>query len=277
MHFTRRQFLYGTTAATAALAFAPGAYAQQGLAGSLDAALRAPIDRGDIVGAIGAITDAGDTIYSGAFGEREIGGGVAMSEDTVCNMASMTKAITGACAMQLVEQGKLDLDSPITKWLPDAAELQVLAGWDGDKPVLRAPEGDITLRHLMTHTSGMASSTWNADLVRYGETIGGLPQVDYEKPETWTAQPLVFDPGQRWHYSPAIDWIGRLIVTTSGKPLGAYMKENIFDPLGMTSTSYSVSEDMQARRASIHQRAPDGTIGLLDPQPPLRIMRMKRW
>ena len=75
-----------------------------------------------------------------------------MTEDTVCNMASMTKAITGACAMQLVEQGKLDLDSPISTWLPDAAELKVLDGWDGDKPVLRAPVRPVTLRHLMTHS-----------------------------------------------------------------------------------------------------------------------------
>ena len=91
---------------------------------------------------IGAITNAEDTIYSGAFGERQLDGGVAMTEDTVCNMASMTKAITGACAMQLVEQGKLDLDLPISTWLPDAAELKVLDGWDGDKPVLRAPATD---------------------------------------------------------------------------------------------------------------------------------------
>ena len=267
MHFTRRQVLYGTTAVTAALAFAPRSFAQQGLADSLNSALRAPVERGDIVGAIGAITNAEDTIYSGAFGEREIGGGVAMTEDTVCNMASMTKAITGACAMQLVEQGKLDLDSPITKWIPQAAELKVLAGWEGDKPVLRAPASDITLRQLMTHTSGMASSTWNADIVRYGETVGGLPPLDYAKPETWVAQPLAFDPGVRWHYSPSIDWVGRLIVETSGKPLGAYMQENIFEPLGMASTGYAVTPDMAARQATIHQRAEDGSIAVADLPP----------
>ena len=121
-----------------------------------------------------------------------------------------------------------------------------MAGWEGDKPVLRAPASDITLRHLMTHTSGMASSTWNADIVRYGETVGGLPPLDYAKPETWVAQPLVFDPGVRWHYSPSIDWVGRLIVETSGKPLGAYMQENIFEPLGMASTGYAVTPDMAA-------------------------------
>ena len=79
-----------------------------------------------------------------------------MTEDTVCNIASMTKAITGACAMQLLEHGKLDLDSPITKWIPQASELKVLDGWDGDKPILRVPKTEVTLRNLMTHTTGMA-------------------------------------------------------------------------------------------------------------------------
>ena len=146
---------------------------------------------------------------------------------------------------------------PITKWIPQAAELKVLAGWEGDKPVLRAPASDITLRQLMTHTSGMASSTCNADIVRYGETVGGLPPLDYAKPETWVAQPLAFDPGVRWHYSPSIDWVGRLIVETSGKPLGAYMQENIFAPLGMASTGYAVTPDMAARQGD-HQPAGRG-------------------
>ena len=161
MQLTRRQFLYSTTAAATAFAFAPQAFAQGGLEENLEAALRAPVERGDIVGVVGAITNAEETIYSAAFGERKLGGGVAMTEDTVCNMASMTKAITGACAMQLVEQGKLDLDSPISTWLPDAAELKVLDGWDGDKPVLRDPVRPVTLRHLMTHSSGMAYTQWN--------------------------------------------------------------------------------------------------------------------
>ena len=146
------------------------------------------MDRGDLVGVIGGVTDASDTVYSGAFGQRTLGSDVAMTEDTVFNMASMTKAITGACAMQLVEQGKLDLDSPIATWLPDAAELKVLDGFDGDKPVLRALATPVTLRHLMTHCSGMAYPQWDAELQRYARrrSDGALPPLDYAKPETWT-------------------------------------------------------------------------------------------
>ena len=174
------------------------------------------MERGDIVGLVGAITSPEETIYSAAFGERKLGSGVAMTEDTVCNMASMTKAITGACAMQLVEQGKLDLDLPISTWLPDAAELQVLDGWDGDKPVLRAPErrdhaappDDPHLGH------GLRPGTPTSE-VRYGETSRrGLPAARLRRsPRPGRSQPLMFDPGERWDYGSSIDWIGRLIVS----------------------------------------------------------------
>ena len=191
-----------------------------------------------------------------------------MTEDTVCNMASMTKAITGACAMQLVEQGKLDLDSPITKWIPQAAELKVLAGWEGDKPVLRAPASDITLRQLMTHTSGMATSTWNADIValwRQNRRRAAAARLCQARDLGGAAARV--RPRRALALRPSIDWVGRLIVETSGKPLGAYMQENIFEPLGMASTGYAVTPDMAARQATIHQRAEDGSIAVADLPP----------
>jgi CubicO group peptidase (beta-lactamase class C family) len=269
--------MLGTTTAALALGLTPRAFGQaSGLDGSLDAALGGAVERGDIAGVVGAITDASDTLYSAAFGERKLGSGVAMTEDTVCNMASMTKAITGACAMQLVEQGKLDLDSPIATWLPDAAELRVLDGWDGGKPVLRAPARPVTLRHLMTHTSGMAYTQWNADLLEVAKATqqgGAFPALDYAKGETRTVQPLMFDPGEQWDYGISIDWIGRLVQEVSGKTLGTYMAENVFAPLGMTSTSYGVTDDMLARQATVHQRLEDGSIGFLDPQPAINTGR----
>jgi methyl acetate hydrolase len=142
--------------------------------------------------------------------------------------------------------------------------------------VLRAPATPVTLRQLMTHSSGMAYTLWDAELVRYAEATqpdGAFPPLDYEKPETWTAQPLMFEPGTRWEYGISIDWIGRLVQEVSGQKLGAYMQANIFEPLGMTSTGYSVSPDMEARLATVHQRAPDGTIGLLEPQPAINTGR----
>ena len=99
-----------------------------------------------------AVTDKG-TLYEGAFGTREIGKNTPMTLDTVVWIASMTKAITGTAAMQLVEKGKLSLDAPASSVVPELAQAKVLEGWDGDKPRLRAPKRPMTLKHLLTHTS----------------------------------------------------------------------------------------------------------------------------
>lgn len=251
----------GTAVATLALAVPGAGIAQEGaLQERLDAALETPVEQGGIPMAVGGITNADETIYSGAFGERALGSGEPVSVDSVFNMASMTKAITATAAMQLVEQGKLDLDSPISKWLPDAADLQVLDGVDDSgQPILRAPSREITLRDLMTHTAGTAYTLWDADLQRYADAQGGLPALDYDDPATWN-QPLMFDPGTRWEYGTSIDWIGRLVQEVSGQSLGAYMQEHIFDPLGMDSTGYKLTPSMADRRVENHLRQDDGSL-----------------
>ena len=135
-----------------------------------------------------------------------------MTEDTVCNMASMTKAITGTCAMQLVEQGKLDLDvADLDLRARTRPKLQVLEGWDGEASrCCGRAEREITLRHLMTHSSGMVYTLWNADFERYseGDEASRRSTTASRRPGT---QPLMFDPGARWDYGISIDWIGRLV------------------------------------------------------------------
>ena len=117
----------------ASTALARQAFGQSGRSGPLkemlDAALSRPVQRGDIPGVVAGLTDKNQTTYLAAFGERALGKGVLMTTDSVFNIASMTKAITGAAAMQLVEQGKLELDEPISKYIPRAAELRVLRAW----------------------------------------------------------------------------------------------------------------------------------------------------
>ena len=141
MHFTRRQFLYGTTAATAALAFsAARVCAAGGPQGPPRRGAEGPVHRGDIVGVVGAITNAEErTSISAAFGERALGKGVPMTTDSVFNIASMTKAITGSCAMQLVEQGKLELDEPISTYIPRPRNSKFSRAWTKRKPQLRVP------------------------------------------------------------------------------------------------------------------------------------------
>ena len=182
-----------------------------------------------------------------------------MTTNSVFNIASMTKAITGTAAMQLVEQGKLALDEPISRYIPRAAELKVLEGVDEKgEPRLRPPRREVTLRHLMTHTSGMVYNQWDADFDRFVKARN-FPILASGHNEAFYA-PLMFDPGERWEYGIAIDWIGLLVETISARSLGTYMQENIFSPLGMTSTGYRLTPDMEARRVATHQRAPDGKL-----------------
>lgn len=233
---------------------------------SVDQALRAATDAGQVAGVVAIATTDKETIYQAAFGKRDLGKADAMTANDVFWIASMTKAITGVAAMQLVEQGKLSLDAPIGKVLPDLATVQVLDGFDaGGKAILRAVRRAITLRHLMTHTAGYGYGTWNANLARYMEQA--------ELPAARTGQlkalsvPLTFDPGERWQYGINIDWVGLAVEAVSGKRLDAYLRDHIFTPLGMTSTGFMPTADMNARRVSMHQRQADGSLTPL-PQAP---------
>src|SRR6201995_5121850 len=155
--------------------------------------------------------------------------------------------------MQLVEQGKLELDVPIPRYVARAGDFQVFEGFDAKgEPRLRPAKRPITLRHLMTHPSGLVYNQWDGDFDRLVRTknipvlAGGQNDAFYP--------PLMFDPGDRWEYGISIDWVGLLVEQVSGKSLGTYMQESIFSPLGMSSTSYRLLPDTEARRVSTHQR-----------------------
>jgi CubicO group peptidase (beta-lactamase class C family) len=171
----------------------------------------------------------------------------------------MTKAVTGAAAMQLVERGELTLDGPVADIVPELATKGVLEGFDASgRAITRKPRRPITLRHLLTHTSGLGYDTWNADVMRYRKATG-IPAVGSCQNAALTT-PLLAEPGERWEYGISIDWIGKLVEVVSGKSLGSYMQDNIFSPLGMSSTGYRISPGMEVRRASTHQRQPDGSL-----------------
>lgn len=221
-----------------------------------DALLRSAADKGEVPGVIALATNCDGTVYEGAFGKRILGQPAAMTVDTVAWIASMTKAVTGAAAMQLVEQGKLDLDSPASKWVPDLGAAQVLEGFDASgQPRLRAPKRAITLRHLLTHTAGFSYEIWNGDIVKY-QQAKNVPMITTCENAALTT-PLVFDPGERWEYGINIDYAGKCVETVSGKKLGTYMQENLFAPLGMASTAFKITPEMRSRMARIHHRGPD--------------------
>jgi methyl acetate hydrolase len=226
---------------------------------TIDDALRMGVGQGAAAGVAAAVTSDKETIYEGAFGVREAGKSAPMTMDTVVWIASMTKAITAVAAMQLVERGKLALDLPIAAVLPDLADPQVLEGFDAHgKPRLRPAKAAITLRHLLTHTAGFTYDMWNADNARYLEHTG-LPGITTCRNASLMT-PLVFDPGTGWDYGINIDWAGKAVEAASGDDLESYFRRNIFEPLGMRSTSFRLSADQRARLAGMHARAKDGAL-----------------
>src|ERR1700733_918723 len=163
----------------------------------IDQVLRQKSEAKEIPGVVAMAATAKEVVYQGAYGKRDLSKDDAMTVDSVFWIASMTKAITSAAGMQLVEQGKLSLDAPIGKVLPDLAAPQVLEGFDASgEPRLRPAKKPITLRHLITPTAGFAYNMWNGDMVRYLEKTG-LPTVTSGKREALKV-PLMTDPGTRW-------------------------------------------------------------------------------
>lgn len=227
-----------------------------------DALLHAAVSTGTVPGVVAAATTPHATIYEAGFGERVIGGGVPMTPDTVGWIASMTKAVTGAAAMQLVEQGKLHLDAPAGDLIPYLAEVQVLQGFDNGKPRTRAPKRPVTLRHLLTHTAGFTYEIFNPDILAYQEAEGVPQIITCENAALRT--PLCFDPGERWEYGISLDWAGKMVEEISGLRLGEYMAANIFAPLGMDSTAFKITPAMEARLAKIHARGADGALEPID-------------
>jgi methyl acetate hydrolase len=233
----------------------------------IDAALSGAVEAGDVPGVVAIATDRENVIYEGAFGKRVLGRPEPMTPDTVVWIASMTKAITSAGAMQLVEQGKLDLDAPAAKVIPEIGATQVLEGFDSDgQPRTRAPRRPITLRHLLTHMAGFGYDIWNTDLGKYQETKGIPGIISCENAALTT--PLLFDPGDKWYYGINIDWAGKMVEAVSGEKLGPYLQKNLFAPLGMTSTAFKITPSMRSRLAKIHQRSDNDAF---EPQMELEI------
>jgi methyl acetate hydrolase len=267
---TRREVLTATAAisATAALGgFAKRSFAQGPQPRQIDAMLRRAVEAKEVPGVVAIAANDKGVIYEGAFGTRNLAQGAAMTPDTIFRIASMTKAATSVAAMQLVEQGKLQLDQPIGSVLPELSAPQVLEGFDdAGAPRLRLAKRPITLRHLLTHTAGFGYEFLNADLIRYVK-VSGTPSGSTGKLAS-LRMPLVFDPGERWEYGINLDWVGRAVEAVSGLPLEVYFRQRIFAPLGMIDTDYVVSSAQQSRLVSVHQRKENGSLEAIEPKDP---------
>src|SRR5947207_1213739 len=225
----------------------------------IDQLLRQKSDAKQIPGVVAMAASSKEVIYQGAYGKRDLSKDDAMTVDSVFWIASMSKAITAAGAMQLVEQGKLSLNAPIGKLLPDLDAPQVLEGFDAQgEPKLRPAKNPITVRHLMTHTAGFCYDLWNADKVKDLEKTG-LPGIISCK-DAALKTPIMTDPGTRWEYGTNIDFVGKAIEAVSGKRLDAYLRDHLLAPLGMTDTGFRIGESQRKRLVGMHARGPDGSL-----------------
>lgn len=232
----------------------------QDLKSAADAVLqKVVIGNPRVPGVVAMATDRQGNTYEGAAGKRILGQDADMTTDSVFAIFSTTKAITGTAALQLVEDGKLDLDAPAKKYLPEIGNTQVLEGFDeSGKPRLRAPKRDITTRMLLLHTAGFGYEFFNQHYLRLTQQHGQVSVVSSRKAALST--PLLFDPGEQWEYGSNIDWAGQVVEAIAGKRLGEVMQERIFAPLGMTSSAFTLTPVMRSRLAAMHQREADGSL-----------------
>jgi len=230
--------------------------------GQVDQALRQAVNARTVPGIVAiAATDKG-VVYEGAFGPS-------ITADSVFWIASMTKAITATACMQLVEQGKLQLEQPMGKLLPQLEAPKVLEGFDASgAPKLRPAKRPITLRHLLTHTAGFTYSLWSEPMTQF-EKVTGTPFIGECKNASFSA-PLMFDPGDRWEYGINIDWVGKAVEAVSDQSLEVYFREKLFAPLGMTDTGFLISSAHKARVAPMFSRQSDGSLKPMEFEMPQR-------
>jgi len=229
----------------------------------IDQMLRQKSDAVEIPGVVAVAASGSEVIYQGAFGKRDLSKKDAMTTDSVFWIASMTKAITAAAAMQLVEQGKLALDTAIANLLPDLAAPQVLEGFDANgAPKLRPAKAPITLRQLMTHTAGFCYDMWNGDMGTY-LTKAGIPSI-ITCQNAALKTPIASDPGTRWEYGTNIDFVGKAVEAVSGQRLDAYLRDHLFAPLGMNDTGFKLTDTMRRRLVGMHARGADGSLSPME-------------
>ena len=253
LEISRRQFSAALLALTAQPRAIWGA-SKEGIGQTL----RSSLEQHKIPACVAMAATRDKTTYSGAFGKRDSASAIDVNADSIFMIASMTKPVTSVAAMQLVEQGKLKLDEPASTYIKELGTLQVLHGFDANtgKPILKPATKPVTLRTLLTHTSGFVYDTWFADMLRYEKVTGTSMPLGTVAPLT----PLMFEPGSRWQYGTSADWSGRLVETVSGLTLEQYFQKNILKPLGMHDTSFLVPAAKFDRMVSEYRRGEDGTL-----------------
>ncbi|MBS0340012.1 MAG: beta-lactamase family protein [Proteobacteria bacterium] len=216
----------------------------------IKALLDGAVSKGAVHGIAALVVGPGGPLFQHAAGEAR--------DDTLYRNASMTKAVATTAALQFVERGKLELDATVESIMPEFAALQVLDGFDGDTPRLRPPASKATVRQLMTHSGGLGYFFLNEKLMRYHEVTGEPNPLSGLKRSLMA--PLVNDPGTAWEYGVNTDWLGLIVEQLSGQSLGSYLREHVYEPLGMRETTFKPSAEQRTRLLRVMQRQPDGSL-----------------
>jgi CubicO group peptidase (beta-lactamase class C family) len=226
------------------------------------------VDEGRIAGAISLVGRRGKVVHLDVQGQSDVERGLPMAEDTIFRIYSMTKPIASVGLMMLYEEGRLQLDDPVSDYLPELADLPVLAGGDADSYDIRAAARPMTVRDILMHTSGLVASTSKSvvgDLYRRADVLGSASGGTLADLVTkLSGLPLQSDPGDRWIYGVSTDLVGRLCEVLSGLPFDVYLRQRIFEPLEMTDTGFAVPSDKVARFAACYEPTDGGGITLND-------------
>ncbi len=230
---------------------------KEALAG-IEPALKSVVDSGDLSGAVTLVWRDGEELQFNAIGQRNIEAGLPMTRDTLFRIASMTKPITSAAAMMLLEEGKLALEDPITRWAPEFSNMRVLKDPTGPVEDTYPSPRDITIEDLMTHRAGLAYGFTSIGPIAYAHqaALGDVLNIDM-RPDDWmkalASLPLSYPPGERFHYSHATDVLGFIVGRIGGKGLREFLFERFFRPLGMVDTDFYTPPEKRGRQAVVYR------------------------
>ena len=223
---------------------------------ALTNAMQGYVERGEVAGVVSMVWRRGEIGYFEPLGMRDEAAQLPMERDTLFRIASMTKPVTSAAILMLIEEDRLALDTPISLWLPELAAPRVLRDPTGPLDETDPARASLTVLDLLTHRAGFAYAfTATGPLSKaYAAAFNGFEaRMDAN---TWLARiadlPLMFQPGSRWHYGIATDVLGVLIERVSGMPLGEFFRTRIFEPLGMRDTAFWVPDAQLARLATAY-------------------------
>jgi CubicO group peptidase (beta-lactamase class C family) len=248
--------------------------------GRLHAEVQRFVDEGRHAGAVSLVARNGKIVDWRTYGKRDLEGGLPMEKDTICRIYSMSKIVTSVAVLSLLEEARFQLDDPIANTLPELGRMKVLTGGTAEKPLLADARTPITIRHLLTHTSGLTYDFGDGTIDKIFRQVKPFDSSSLaEFVERASHLPLAHEPGERFTYGVSTDILGAFVEKLSGRTLAEFLDERVFRPLGMKDTGFGVAEGKRARLAKVYEHGPDGTLQpakwILEQGPPVPLPKLQ--